>query len=337
MVFSKDKQITGLEEALNNFKNKRIIVLGDVILDKFSWGKIDSLNPEQPAAPKVKIKNETYALGGAANVANNVAALGAGCRLYGVLGKDFYGEKIRKLCEEKNISLNNFFNDNPTIMKQRIMAHGQQITRLDYGEFGLSKTDEQTQKAILEQLESDFKKTDFVILSDYNKGFFDKEFGQKIINLANSKGVRTLVDAKPSNIEFFVNCTIIRPNENEASQMTGIKYENGPGLLRMGRKLAEILNSKYAVITCGEDGVFSYERDTGKSAMIPTKARKIADVAGAGDTFAAALSLGLSSGLDIYSSSTLANYAAGNVVEKSGIEITTIDEIKERLLEDLKR
>jgi len=325
-----------LEDALDSFKDKRILVLGDIILDKFCWGKIEKLNPEQHAAPNVNIESETYALGGAANVANNVASMGGNCRLYGILGKDLYGGKIRELCEMGKISLFSFYNGNATIMKQRIMAHGQQITRLNYGEKNRKEIDEEIKRKLMGELKKEIGEADFIILSDYEKGFFSEDLSQEILNLANSIGVRTLVDSKQGNINFFENCTIIKSNKHEASARTGIAYSNGQEILiELGKKLSEIANSKYAVITCGEDGAFSYDRERKESAMIGTKARKIADVAGAGDTFAATLTLGLSSGLNIEDASIIANYAAGNVVEKQGVVTTNIDEIRKRIEEDL--
>ncbi len=321
-----------LKRSIEQFGEKRIIVLGDILLDKFCWGNIEKLNPEQPAAPNVNIEYETYALGGAANTANNVASLGGKCKLYGAVGEDTYGKKIKELCDSGGIALICFHNGNPTIVKQRIMAHGQQVARLNHGENKRCEMNNEIKKELIIKLEKDLKETDFIIFSDYNKKFFDQDISQRIIKLANSLGIPTLVDSKPVNINFFENCTIIKANKQEASKTTGITYSNGFEVLKkVGKKLSEIANSKYAVITCGEYGAFSYDRWKEKSEMMKTKARKIADVAGAGDTFAAALALGFSSGLNIFDTSRLANYAAGNVVEKQGVVTTTAEEVLKRI------
>jgi len=320
-----------LVDALDNFKDKNILVYGDLILDKFSWGEIKKLNPEQHAAPNVNVEEneETYALGGAANVANNIVSLGGKCELYGVLGKDYSGEKIKELCKEKGIILKPVYNGNKTLLKQRIMAHGQQVTRLNYGEKNRKKIDLRYQKNIEENLE----KCDFIIFSDYNKGFFNDKLSQQIIKSANTKKIPILVDSKPQNLHYFKDCTIIRPNKKEAFQMTGIKYENKKDVLEeMGRKLCERVNSKYAIITLGKDGVFKYEKE--KSVMIETKARQVRDVTGAGDTFAATLALSLASGLSMSEAIKIANYASGVVVEKQGTATTTTDEIKKKIKED---
>ncbi len=327
-----------LLNALDDFKNKNILVMGDIILDKFSWGKIDSLNPEMPAAPKVKIKPEaTYALGGAANVANNISSLGANSTLVGVIGDDENGKKVVKLCKEKNIRLISEYHNTQTITKERVIAHGQQVARLEHGEWNLKKITEDTQKKFIEKLKNIIDEFDFIIFSDYSKSFFTKEFSQEIIRLANSKNILTLVDPKPVNWSYFKGCYIIRPNEKEAEIITGIKYNNGESrLIEMGDKLSEKLNSRYSVITCGEDGVFGYDRKTGGSFTLKTKAREVNDVTGAGDTFAAILALGLSSGLDMSEAIKLANYGSGIVVEKVGTATTGIEEIKKRILLDNK-
>lgn len=325
-----------LEAAIDSFKNKKILVIGDVLLDKFTWGKIESLNPEQPAAPKVKIKPiATYTLGGAGNVANNISSLGAYCKLYGVIGKDRDGYIIKNLCEDRKISDNLPYTDNPTIMKERIMAHGQQIVKLEYGEWNLRKVNQKIQKIIIKNLEKELENYDFLILSDYNKGIFSKDFTQEIISLANSKTIQIHTDPKPCNLSFFKNCTTISPNEKEAEEMTKIKYSNGKkALIKMGKSIAKKINSQYVVITCGKDGVFGYDVNKKEHLMVKTKAREVSDVSGAGDTFAATLPLALASGLNLFDSIILSNYASGIVVGKVGTATPTIEEIKTRIRED---
>lgn len=326
-----------LLEVLKNFKKKKILVLGDVFLDKFSWGRVERINPEQPAAPLVKIMKETYVLGGAANVANNISSLGASCILCGVAGKDFLAKKIKKICKDKGIKLKLFYYNQPTILKQRVVAHGQHISRLDFGERRLKKITKNIQDKILSSLKKDLEGVDFIIFSDYNKIFFERDLSRNIIHLAKSKNIPILVDPKPSNIEYFFGCSVIRPNEREAEQITGIKYDKEKETLRdIACCLAKKLGSKYVVITCGKEGVFCYDSNNDKYLMIETKAREVADVTGAGDTFAAALALSLASGLDIFRASKLANYAAGNVVGKVGTATTNIKELERRIRLDSK-
>lgn len=328
-----------LKEALNIFNQQKILVIGDIMLDKFSWGDIKRLNPEQPAAPNVNVEenDETYALGGAANVANNIVSMGANCKLYGMVGRDFYGKKIQRICGEKKILLALFYHENPTNVKQRVMAHGQQVARLNYGEKNRGKIDLINQARLIERLKIDMENYCFIVLSDYDKGFFNEEFAQEIIRLANSRNIPTLVDAKPRNIDSFKGCTIIRPNIREAEKMTGVKYSKGNGTLKkMSEILSKRVGSKYVIITCGEDGAFIYDREKEMVKHIQTKARQVVDVTGAGDTFIATQALGFASGLDLFESTELANYASGIVVDKVGTATLTRKELLDRIKEDKK-
>ena len=327
--------MVNLKEALNKFKDKNILVMGDIFLDRFSWGEINRTNPEQPAAHLVKVLKESFVLGGAGNVANNIASLGAKCSLYGILGKDSSGNKIKKMCKNKNIFLRSFSNNKPTIVKQRIMAHGQQITRMDFGEKNIKKINPNMRKKLINLLKKEITNFDFIILSDYDKCFFDKEMCSEIINLAKEKNIPTLVDPKPNNIDFFNGCSLICPNKKEAEKITGIKYLNEKGtLMEIAKILSNKINSQYVIITCGEDGMFSYHDGNGD--FVETQAQEVVDVTGAGDTFAATMTLSLASGLKIHDAARLANYAAGVVVEKIGTATPKIKEIEKKIEEGKK-
>lgn len=316
-----------IEKILDEFRKRKILVIGDIILDKFSLGEVERINPEQRAAPLVKILKETYALGGAANVANNVSSLGADCYLYGTIGNGVYGKKLEKLCEEKKIKLRIFYNENPPIVKQRVIAHGQHIARLDFGEEKLEKLNIDIQNKILNSLKNEINSFDFIILSDYNKSLFDENLSREIINMANLHNIPVLVDTKPSNLNFFKNCTIICPNKHEAEEMTKVKYTGEEDILtKMGEILCEKACSKYAIVTCGKDGMFGYDKNEKKAIFIKTKVKEIGDVTGAGDTFAAIFALCMASKLSMYDSAKLANYAAGIVVGKVGTSVVTINE-----------
>jgi len=319
-----------LQKFLDETKKRKILVMGDLILDKFTWGEIERVNPEQPAAPLVKKKGKSYVLGGAGNVARNVVALGAKCLLYGILGDDESGEIFENLCKEEGIKLQKFYTKRPTITKQRIMAHGQQIVRIDMGEDGLEKINESLEEELIKSLEKEIKNFDFIILSDYDKQIFQESSSKKIIELAKKYNVPTLVDPKPCNLDFFEGCTVICPNKHEAEKMTKIKYASGQSqLTKMGEALSKRVNAKYVIITCSEDGMFSYDGEKKNSIFVETKAKEVADVTGAGDTFAAMLTLGLASNLNIHDASKIANYASGIVVGKVGTATPTIEELEE--------
>lgn len=324
-----------LEKALNQFKDKTILVVGDIMLDQFIWGSVpDRRNPENPVAPLIYAQEENYALGGAANVANNIVSLGAKCSLYGIMGDDSNGHIIKSLCEKNGIDFMPFLGEIPTLLKQRIVAQGIQVARIDYGETELKKIhgkDLEAHTRIMEFFKREAHKYDFVILSDYNKGIFTKNSARNIIDIANKKGLGTLVDPKPENIDLFENCTVICPNKHEAQKITGIEYTNGKEILtQMGQSLQSRLNSKYVYITCGKDGVFGYNKN-GNHLMIPTHANEVGDKTGAGDTFASAVVLGYSSGLNFNDAGKLANYAAGIVVEKVGTATVSVKEIYKKL------
>lgn len=324
-----------VENALEKFPEKKIFVIGDVFLDEFCWGEIERVNPEQPAAHLIKIYKKSHTLGGAGNVANNISSLGGSCDLYGVLKEDHAGKKIKELCKKNKIDLKVFYNGQPTIVKQRFYAHGQQISRCDYGESQLSKLNENLEKEILDFLEKEIGKANMIVLSDYNKYLFRGDFAKKIIQIANLKNIPIIVDPKPENIDSFKNCTLIRPNKIDAERITGVKYENGKKRLKeMAEKLSEKINSRYSVITCAGDGAFCYDKEKNDCLLIETKAREVLDVTGAGDTFVAMLALAISSDLSLFDAVKLANYASGVVIEKAGTAVVNIDEIKRRICED---
>jgi len=321
-----------LKETLNNFPNKRVLVMGDIILDKFSWGSVERVNPEQPAAPLVKIIKESYSLGGAANVANNIVSLGAKCTLYGIIGDGLSGKIIKKICKEKSIDLKKFNSKNQPLMKQRIIAHGQQITRLDFGEKEIKKISSETKNKIINLLKKEIKKFDIIILSDYDKEFFREDFCREIIQISNSNHIPILVDPKPKNLDFFKNCTLVCPNKKEAEDISGIKYSKSKEILvQMGRAISESVNSKYVIVTCGEEGMFCYNSPKEECIFVNTQAKEVADVTGAGDTFAATISLGLISGLEIKEAAKLANVASGIAVGKIGTCSITVKEIRNYL------
>lgn len=324
-----------LVQILNKFKDKKILVLGDVLLDLFTYGDTNRINPEHSAVPLLTVREEKYILGGAANVAHNITSLGAECDLCGVIGDDKAGHKVEKLCDEGKIGFYFVHENSPTITKERLISlsggKSHYLSRIDRGEGELKKIQEQTKKEILEILEKNISKYDFVILSDYDKGFFDQDFSQKIIKLAKENKILTIVDPKPRETNFFKGCYAIRPNKYDAEKITGIKYENGNALEKMAVNLGSQTNAEKVIITCGGDGAVSYDTKTREFMRVETKAIEIADPTGAGDTSMATIALALASGANLHEATILANYASGVVVGKIGTAVPTIEEIKERI------
>jgi len=307
-----------LEEVLEGFRELKLAVIGDVMLDRWVWGDVERISPEAPI-PIVKVHNITKSPGGAANVAMVITLLNAHLDLYCVLGNDINGNILMDLCREKNIQIFPFYDSHPTIVKERVIARNQQIVRIDYGEENLKKIEPEIQREILELLRGNISDYDALILSDYNKKMFTENFTKEIIEMANSFEIPTIVDPKPSNIDFFKGCTVLCPNKEEAEKISGIKYRDYEDLIKIGERLCERVSSKYAIVTCDKQGAFIYNNGDYRMARAIAEPDKVSDVTGAGDTFAGTLALGLASKLDIYDSVKLANCAAGFSVEGVGI------------------
>lgn len=314
---------------VDKFAGKRIAVVGDVALDSFLYGVIDRVNPEMPSAPLLKIDREEFALGCAANVAVNLSRLGAKTKLFGVIGNDNFGRKFVEECVKNNIDLVPFF-DGQTILKQRIKEkyHKGYIARADFGEGELNPINSDLEEAIFRKIfESDFNA---IILSDYNKKMFRGNLAKRIIEEARRKNVPVFVDPKPVNVFSFKRCTVLKHNEKEARAMVGLEYHN-KDVEEITRKIKEIIECDYVIITRGEKGMVGYD---GRFCHIATKAREVEDVTGAGDTVMAAITLAMVSGGNLEQAAHIGNYAGGIVVEKSGTAYATVDELKKIIKED---
>ncbi len=330
-----------IQQIIEGFKDLKIAVIGDIMLDRTSWGiTSDRKNPEakkDEEIPIINIQKEEWYIGGAGNVARNLTSLGVNCDFYGIFGDDIYGREIARMCQKENIGVENLYLTKfPTIFKARRFVDGKYKERGDSGE------KDENGKSLLKKINEDIeeslwipfedrcmeKKYDGIILSDYDKHIFSKGFAEKVIEIAKRYGLPIFADVKPKNLEFFKGSTLVCPNAKEALEMSGITYSKD-NLDEMGRKIQQKINSKYVVITCSEDGAFVY--DNGNSKLIGTEAKEVVDVTGAGDTFIALLAASYTSGLDIYDSVKIANCGAGIVVEKSGTAIATPKELIDRI------
>ncbi len=322
------------------FNNLKIVVIGDVMLDIYKWGVIERISPEAPV-PVVNICKVTQNLGGAGNVAANITALGGKCKLYTSIGNDREAEKIRQLTQGK---IESFFviEEYPTITKERIMGespskrrHPQQMLRIDQGEYEPRTLSHENREKILNSLNENSKNIDLIILSDYNKGFFNKYFSQEIIRIANSNQIPVFADPKPENIEYFRNSTLVSPNRSETEKITKTKIiENGDKinhekLLQASQYLKEKYNFQLCTITCDSEGVFY--SDNLNYGLIPAGTKKCREVSGAGDTFLASLSLAYAKEQELKKAVEFANLVSGIAVEKKGIIAPTIREVLERI------
>ena len=304
-----------LVRFFKHFSDVRLLVIGDVMLDHYIWGRVDRISPEAPV-PVVAVSKESIHLGGAANVAQNVVSLGGTVELCGVIGRDDYGGRILRELERLKIRTDGMIPDpdRPTTKKTRVIAHNQQVVRFDREHRGA--VSEKIRRAVLEFVERRIRRVDGLIISDYAKGLVSAELMKELIGLAHENRVRVIVDPKVSHIPLYRGVDLITPNTAEALGATGLNHgphESEDELARAGRILLDRLDCRAVLITRGEHGMSLFER-TGKVTHIPTVAREVYDVTGAGDTVIATMALGLCAGAPMREAAVLANYAAGIVV-----------------------
>ncbi len=304
-------------ELKENFKNKKIAVIGDLMLDCYFWGDVKRISPEAPV-PVVEVDEEFFRFGGAANVALNIINLGSIPLPIGVIGKDDDGKRFNKLMKGSGISSDGIFIDSerPTTAKTRVIADNHHIVRID--KESKNNVNHKIEKEVLRFLKNKISGLDAIILQDYNKGMLTKNIIRGTIALANKNNVIITVDPKFDNFFEYKNATVFKPNRKETEDAFGIRINSQKDINGAGKKLLEKLKSKYALLTLGEEGVVLFEKGKLKG-KIPTKARKVADVSGAGDTVISTLTVALAAGANIYEAAYLANYAGGLVCEEVGI------------------
>jgi len=322
-------KLTGvkLNSLRNNFSGKKIAVVGDMMLDCYFWGDVKRVSPEAPV-PVVEVENEFFRFGGAANVALNILKLGGIPFPIGTIGKDNDGKIFTSLLDGANMVSEGVFEDDsrPTTAKTRVIAGKQHVVRIDKeSKQNISDT---TEKKLFEYLSSKISDLDGIILQDYNKGVLTQTFIKNIIELANDKNILITADPKFNNFFEYKNVTVFKPNRKEAEDILGMKLQSGENIIKAGKTILERLNAQYVLLTLGAEGVVVLEKNKPEKRM-PTKARKIADVSGAGDTVIATLTIALAAGADIIEASYLANYAAGIVCEEVGIAPIELEKLFE--------
>ncbi|MES3018048.1 MAG: bifunctional ADP-heptose synthase [Bacteroidota bacterium] len=320
--------MTGTFEKFNSLN---ILVIGDVMMDSYVWGKIDRVSPEAPV-PVVQVTKKENRLGGAANVALNVQSLGANPIICAVIGDDQEGQELLALMDGSNLTKDGIITvkNRPTTVKTRIIAHNQHIVRVD-AETEADIPDESSRdvkERIAEIISA--QKIDAIIFEDYDKGLISEELITFTVSLANQKGILTIVDPKKRNFHFYKNVSLFKPNLKELRE--GINAEIDPvSVTQIEAAVDQIkaqLNAKSVMLTLSEHGVFISTAKDQK--LMQAHPRNIADVSGAGDTVVATAALCLAAGLDEYQSAAIANLAGGLVCEHVGV--VPID--KEQLLKE---
>jgi len=315
-----------VKTILSRFDKARILVIGDLILDEFIWGRADRISPEAPV-PVVWAQSQSYMPGGASNVANNIASLGAKVFLYGVVGDDKNGNILTDKLREKRVNCDGILIDSlrPTTVKTRIIAAHQQMVRVDWENVERLSLDKA--KKMIEVVKNRIDDMDALIIEDYGKGVITPFLLENIISMAKRRKKIITVDPKIEHFSYYKGVTAMTPNEKEASAGAGIKIENERDVDEAGRRLLKNLKCEGILITLGEKGMKLYK---GKNIThIPTVAQEVFDVSGAGDTVISVFTLALSCGLKMEDASRLANVAAGIVVGKVGVAVVTKNEISE--------
>ena len=318
----------------NSFGGKKIAVLGDMMLDGYYWGDVKRISPEAPV-PILEIENEFFRFGGAANCALNLLKLGAEPIPIGIIGYDNNGSIFKSLLQENGIEDEGIITDDerPTTTKTRVIANSQHVVRID--KESKSYLDKNTEDKILNYLKDKISELDGLILQDYNKGVLTPSLIKNIIELANKNDILITVDPKFDNFFAYKNVTVFKPNRKETENVFGIRIRSEEEILSAGKNLLEKLNSKYILLTLGEGGLAVFSKEE-KIRRMPTKARKVADVSGAGDTVISTLTLAMSAGADIYEACYLSNYAAGIVCGEVGIVPIEKDVLFDTILKDNK-
>ncbi len=310
----------GARRLFERMRDQRVLVVGDAMLDEWIWGRVSRISPEAPV-PVVAVSDHSFTLGGAGNVANNLRAIGVRVAFAGAVGDDVEGRLLLELFDKIQVDRSGAItaHDRPTTRKTRIVAHNQQVVRADWESVdALSGVDAANLCDHVRRLAAE---CDAVILSDYAKGLFSRD----LVETARAASIVT-ADPKPRNIALFDGVTVLAPNVAETAETTGIVIEDDVSLERAGRQLLDRLHCRYVVITRGERGMALFGAE-GMRVVVPSVARTVYDVSGAGDTVIAVLSAALAAGATIETALHLANFAAGAVVEKLGTATASPDEI----------
>ena len=328
-----------LRGIIQRFAGRRIAVLGDCMLDRYLWGRVDRISPEAPV-PVVEVERETLALGGAGNVAANLKSLGAEPVLFGVVGADDEGRQLRAAFEERGLDVRTLIEDRarPTTVKTRIIAHSQQVVRADRESRADLAGD--PLERLLAAIERELPRCHALVVSDYGKGVVHPrvlaaalEATQRSAVAASPRGgpsrepgIPVCVDPKESHIDAYRGVSILTPNQLEAGILQGRRIRDEASLKEVGWGLQKRLDAEAVLITRGAEGMSLFERG-GRYTYLPTVAREVYDVTGAGDTVVSVVALALAAGADFPHACCLANHAAGIVIREVGTASCTPAEL----------
>jgi D-beta-D-heptose 7-phosphate kinase/D-beta-D-heptose 1-phosphate adenosyltransferase len=333
------KAMNGLTEKLNYLKlvNKKptILVVGDLMIDQYIWGSASRLSPEAPV-PVVAISSETYTLGGAGNVVQNLVSLGANLIVSGVIGNDLPASRIIDILIGEGVNTEHILRDNErdTTVKTRVVVGSHQLVRID--KECTHAVSASMENELMDHLSSCMQEADLVVMSDYNKGLLSPGLTRGIIDLANKLGKKVIVDPKGHSFQKYQGAYIIKPNRQELALATKSTQITSIESLKLAAEIVlEQTNAQYLIVTLSEEGLMIFDADSYRSH--PVKATEVFDVTGAGDTVIASIAYFSSLGLDLDEACELANHAAAIVIRRVGSVTTTVDEIIQDIVETQKR
>lgn len=306
-----------VQDLLGQWKGKHIAVVGDLMLDRYFWGSVHRVSPEAPV-PVVDVERESFHLGGASNVANNLKALGATPLMLGVIGNDNSGKQLLDIVEESGLEISGIIADEnrPTTVKTRVIGNNQQIARLDREvKTAIDTTVAAKLHVVLQEHQSTLAG---IILQDYNKGVITPLVIEQTIAFASAHGIPVHVDPKFQNFFEYRGVTLFKPNKKETQDALGFSLNSDSDVQQAGTLLLERLQCENVLITLGAKGMMLFEKN-GETSSVATKARHVADVSGAGDTVIATLSAAVAGGACVREAAALANVAAGVVCAEPGI------------------
>lgn len=314
---------------LKSFSKIKVLVAGDVMLDRYWWGDVNRISPEAPV-PVVRLKGDSTAPGGAANVAANIVGLGATPVLIGAVGDDAEAAELRASLQANGIDPSNLFEvpGKTTIVKTRIIAHGQQVVRIDR-EQHFNLTDDQ-EGEVIRRIDGLLPEISAVLISDYGKGLLTERLISYLIAAARNTGYPVLVDPKGKNYRKYAGATLLTPNQREAAEACGLNEEMVEMIDAAGRMMLEEFGVENALITQGERGMTLFQKDEDPH-HIPVAALETYDVTGAGDTVIATICVAHAAGAELLEAAKIANIAAGHVVGQVGTTAITLETLAEAL------
>lgn len=321
-IISKDRAL----EIIGRFSASNVLVVGDIMVDQFIWGKVSRISPEAPV-PVVRVTDETLLLGGCANVLNNIYSIGGKPAVAGVIGSDDMGRWLIDKLEGMKIDTEGIFVEKgrPTSVKTRVIAHNQQVVRFDRED--KSPITANSIEKIIDYIGLIKDDLGAIIISDYKKGVIFKKLIEGIRDAISGQDIFLCVDPKQNNFSLYMGCDLVTPNQQEAERALGVEFENEDDIIKGGEKLLDSYDFKTVLITRGEDGMMLFEKN-GDVTPIPTLAKEVFDVTGAGDTVIGIFALSLAAGATFKEAAVLANYAASVVVGKVGTAKVSQDELK---------